>query len=412
MFRSKKAFTLIELLVVIAIIGILATVSIISLSDARAKSRDAKRAGDIKQIQTALELFFNDNNRYPTSTEWATGQIFSTSSSGTSTYMQAIPSAPTPIDGGCDNSQNTFYYAQTEGGNSYTISFCLGNTTGTLTAGPKCLTPGGIVDVDCTPCGSQLVTYGGYDYPTVLIGNQCWLAENLNVGSFIGNGVSAVGFDGNAGTNDDCIDVSGANWWSCQGYVGVQKYCYSDIANNCTTDGGLYEWAETLGLPSDCNGASSVDNGDGTFTLTCPTSGAQTILAEQQGICPNGWHVPSDSDWQTLEQGLATDPNCDSEVDGCTPAGGKLKETGTTHWGSPNTEATNSSGFTALPAGMRYFYSSFYSRSEGTLLWSTSPLLSDPLYAWYRFLSYTSSNISSLSDGRRAYGLSVRCLKN
>ncbi|OIO06909.1 hypothetical protein AUJ35_03135 [Candidatus Falkowbacteria bacterium CG1_02_41_21] len=67
--NSKKAFTLIELLVVIAIIGILATVSIISLSNARAKSRDAKRAGDMKQVQTALELFFNDNNRYPTATE-------------------------------------------------------------------------------------------------------------------------------------------------------------------------------------------------------------------------------------------------------------------------------------------------------------------------------------------------------
>jgi len=64
--NSKKAFTLIELLVVIAIIGILATVSIISLSNARAKSRDAKRVGDMKQIQTALELFFNDKNRYPT----------------------------------------------------------------------------------------------------------------------------------------------------------------------------------------------------------------------------------------------------------------------------------------------------------------------------------------------------------
>jgi len=57
MFKPKKAFTLIELLVVIAIIGILATVSIISLTNARAKSRDAKRAGDMKQIQTALELF-------------------------------------------------------------------------------------------------------------------------------------------------------------------------------------------------------------------------------------------------------------------------------------------------------------------------------------------------------------------
>jgi uncharacterized delta-60 repeat protein len=64
--------------------------------------------------------------------------------------MQIIPSAPTPVDGSCTANQNTFSYQQTENGNSYTISFCLGNTTGTLTAGPKCLTPGGIVDMDCS----------------------------------------------------------------------------------------------------------------------------------------------------------------------------------------------------------------------------------------------------------------------
>lgn len=61
---------------VIAIIGILATISVIALSNARAKSRDAKRAGDMKQVQTALELFFNDQNRYPTAEEWNTGQIY------------------------------------------------------------------------------------------------------------------------------------------------------------------------------------------------------------------------------------------------------------------------------------------------------------------------------------------------
>ena len=74
--KQKKAFTLIELLVVIAIIGVIATISIIALQNARAKSRDAKRVGDAKQIQTALELFFNDNNRYPTAEEFALGSIF------------------------------------------------------------------------------------------------------------------------------------------------------------------------------------------------------------------------------------------------------------------------------------------------------------------------------------------------
>ncbi|MEI7620456.1 MAG: prepilin-type N-terminal cleavage/methylation domain-containing protein [Candidatus Falkowbacteria bacterium] len=149
--KNKKAFTLIELLVVIAIIGILATISVLALSNARAKSRDAKRAGDMKQVQTALELFFNDKNRYPTTEEWNTGKIYSTTTGVTSTYMQAIPAAPTPADGACTNAKNTIGYTPSSDGASYSISFCLGNTTGTLTPGPKCLTPGGIVDVDCSP---------------------------------------------------------------------------------------------------------------------------------------------------------------------------------------------------------------------------------------------------------------------
>ncbi|MEI7620552.1 MAG: prepilin-type N-terminal cleavage/methylation domain-containing protein, partial [Candidatus Falkowbacteria bacterium] len=94
--KTKPAFTLIELLVVIAIIGILATVSVIAFQNARAKSRDAKRIGDVKQVQTALELFFNDQNRYPTADEWNSGKLYSTSTGVTSTYMQVIPNAPTP----------------------------------------------------------------------------------------------------------------------------------------------------------------------------------------------------------------------------------------------------------------------------------------------------------------------------
>ncbi|PIT94462.1 hypothetical protein COT98_03540, partial [Candidatus Falkowbacteria bacterium CG10_big_fil_rev_8_21_14_0_10_39_9] len=117
---------------VIAIIGILATISVIALSNARAKSRDAKRAGDMKQVQTALELFFNDQNRYPTAEEWNTGQIYSTTTDSTTTYMQIIPTAPTPADGACLDRKNTFGYQQTDSGNSYTLSFCLGGNTGTL----------------------------------------------------------------------------------------------------------------------------------------------------------------------------------------------------------------------------------------------------------------------------------------
>ncbi|PIT94787.1 hypothetical protein COT98_02110 [Candidatus Falkowbacteria bacterium CG10_big_fil_rev_8_21_14_0_10_39_9] len=198
--KSKKAFTLIELLVVIAIIGILATVSVITLSNARAKSRDAKRAGDIKQVQTALELFFNDNNRYPTVAEWNTRQLFSTTTDATTTYMQIIPTAPTPAAGTCTSNQNTISYTPTEDGSSYYISFCLGNTTGTLNPGPKCLIPGGgIIDVNCSGGATESFTL------TYTAGAN---------GSIVGTSPQTVnsGASGSAVTADPDPGYSFVNW--------------------------------------------------------------------------------------------------------------------------------------------------------------------------------------------------------
>jgi prepilin-type N-terminal cleavage/methylation domain-containing protein len=140
---KQKAFTLIELLVVIAIIGILTTIAVVALNNARAKARDAKRVADVKQVQTALELFFNDKGRYPTDEEFASGSIYSTSSNGTTTYMAAVPTAPTPADGSCSSGDNQFTYSNTTDGGSYTIRYCLGGTTGSLLTGANCATPGG-----------------------------------------------------------------------------------------------------------------------------------------------------------------------------------------------------------------------------------------------------------------------------
>lgn len=149
---KKKAFTLIELLVVIAIIGILATISVIALSNARAKSRDAKRVADIKQMSTALELFFNDKGYYPpeemlnsTSSPVYLGSIYSTSTNGTTTYMQIIPTAPTPADGECLDSENTYTYLRSQDGGSYRLDFCLGGRVGTISGGLMSATPAGFV---------------------------------------------------------------------------------------------------------------------------------------------------------------------------------------------------------------------------------------------------------------------------
>ncbi len=137
--KSKKAFTLVELLVVIAIIAILATLAIVALQQARKSARDAKRIADIRQMQTALELYFNDWGQYPDA-------LGTSIASGTYVYMNQVPTSPTPADGDCGAS-NTYAYSTTESGgyiSSYTISFCLGSQVGSFSSGSKYATPVGI----------------------------------------------------------------------------------------------------------------------------------------------------------------------------------------------------------------------------------------------------------------------------
>ncbi len=167
--KNQRGFTLIELLVVIAIIGLLASVVLLALNSARSKSRDAKRAGDVRQVMTALELYFNDCGSYPsTATDQTLGGTsvglyggsaatcgnnlgtstnggFGTAPSGT-TYMAQTPASPTPADGTCAAASltagpvngNTYLYkgsATTGISADYTLRFCVGGQTGGLSAG-------------------------------------------------------------------------------------------------------------------------------------------------------------------------------------------------------------------------------------------------------------------------------------
>lgn len=159
--NKSLGFTLIELLVVIAIIGILAAVVLVSLNSARAKSRDAKRLADVRQMQTALELYFNDCNQYPGGTNLVldgeglgsggvncVGGGWVSPPAGT-IYMQITSAAPTPHDnpgtgGTCDAAKNSYTYNQTSSGANYTIGFCLGGPTGGLAAGARTASSGGI----------------------------------------------------------------------------------------------------------------------------------------------------------------------------------------------------------------------------------------------------------------------------
>jgi general secretion pathway protein G len=156
---KHKGFTLIELLVVIAIIGLLSTLAVVALNNARAKGRDAKRVADVKSIQTALELYFADKNTYPvvatgSLTLGETGALtlsqtngFDDTIAGT-TYMGKVPDNPTP-PGSCDNysyrsTNNAFAACGTGPCKSYDLVFCLEDITGSLFAGEHSAHPAGI----------------------------------------------------------------------------------------------------------------------------------------------------------------------------------------------------------------------------------------------------------------------------
>ncbi len=161
--NKKQGFSLIELLVVVAIMGLLAAMSIISLNTARARARDARRLSDVKQIQTALEMYFNDSRKYPHSNDGyiedtclsndsdGDGVDFESSvcATGADVYMAKIPQNPKPRgDGDCIDKPYTYSRVTVgdETNASYYIVYCLGSSSGDIDEGPHHATPAGIID--------------------------------------------------------------------------------------------------------------------------------------------------------------------------------------------------------------------------------------------------------------------------
>jgi uncharacterized protein (TIGR02145 family)/prepilin-type N-terminal cleavage/methylation domain-containing protein len=461
MFKPKKAFTLIELLVVIAIIGILATISVIALTNARAKSRDAKRAGDMKQIQTALELFFNDKGRYPSASEWSTGKIFSTTTNATSSYMQIIPTAPTPADGACTANQNTITYTPAEDGSSYAISFCLGGNTGILDSGAKCLTPGGIIDVDCsgaaassftltytagsngsiTGTSPQTVASGGSGSAVTAVAGSGYhfvnwsdastanprtdtnvlanvaVTANFALTSFACGGTLVDSRDGQSYAT---VNINGQCWFKeninigtiaepiyGQGNfsAGIQKYCYNDHEINPAP--------ETVTCADDENcGGCDTDGGlyqwhmaagkdsDCDLFNSCydyPTDVCCTVSATD--ICPDGWHVPTTAEFKTLIEGLAT-PDCEvNSTWSCSPAGADLMVGGL-------------SEFDNLMVGWNNVDRSYYHRGAAAYLWTSTPwaeVHGDPQYAWNRVMVPANDTVYK-GKYRQDAAMPVRCI--
>jgi len=204
-------------------------------------------------------------------------------------------------------------------------------------------------------CGtSTVVDVDNNTYNTVQIGTQCWTQSNLK----------------------------------------VSKYCNGDIIPTGLNDS---VWENTT------SGAYAIYNNDRRNDGLYGKLYNHYAVTDSRGLCPTGWHVPSDAEWNTLE----------NQSGGSSVAGGALKSTAMQPtpggWASPNTGATNSSGFTALPCGRRTYWGSFIDVTDDGYWWSSSA--SSGSTAWNRNLNTNDSTISR-NNGYRAGGFSVRCVRD
>jgi uncharacterized protein (TIGR02145 family) len=163
----------------------------------------------------------------------------------------------------------------------------------------------------------------------------------------------------------------------------IEKYCYNDYPADCATYGGLYQWAEAVQYQ---NGASNITSPSPAFTVNL------------RGICPTGWHLPSDAEWSSLETTLG----------GSSVAGGALKSTSSL-WIFPNTGATNSSGFSALPGGLSTTNGIYIFKGNFAYFWSSSE--SSATNAVVRELYYEDSGINRIPYPKNT-GFSARCIKD
>ena len=204
--------------------------------------------------------------------------------------------------------------------------------------------------------GPNITDVEGNSYKTVTIGTQTWMAENLKVSKY------------NDGT--PMSNVKDSIEWS-KLTTGAWCYYNKDEKNNAKY-GKLYNWYAV----------SKTSNGN-------------------KNVCPTSWHVPTDSEWMVLTDYLG----------GITVARGKLKEVGTTSWNSPNTDATNTSLFSALPGGFRGDDGSYDGIGVGGVWWSSTE--SDTSNAWCRYLyDGDDDDDAGRGGGNKTFGLSVRCLRD
>ncbi len=219
-------------------------------------------------------------------------------------------------------------------------------------------------NVFCGTIDTTLLTdIDGHSYPTVKICNQTWTAKNLDVSRY---------------RNGDIIpQVTDSTQWA---NLTTGAWCWynNDSATYGSVYGRLYNW----------------------YAVNDP-----------RGLAPLGWHVSSNSDWNSMIKCL--DNSADTTCYECiqsTLMGGKLKDTGTRYWIAPNIGATNSSQFTALPGGFRNINTLLFTViGEYGEFWTSTPV--DQSYAWPRVIHNSTTNISK-NTRLKGNGFSVRLLKD
>lgn len=210
-------------------------------------------------------------------------------------------------------------------------------------------------------CGEPIIDARDQQvYPTILIGHQCWMARNLNVGTRI---------DGIIDQADNGI---------------IEKYCYNNSEDSCSGYGGLYMWNEMMNYSSD------------------------TLLS---GICPDGWISPTDCTWKILEgntdsQYGAGDPEWNGTGWRGFDAGKNLKSS---HSWSNNGNGVDLFDFQTLPAGYRSSTGNFYNFGMFAYFWTSTE--SQGVYGWNRWMGYNSDEIARHSNDKHN-GRSVRCYRS
>ncbi|MBA7520567.1 hypothetical protein ES705_12663 [subsurface metagenome] len=280
------------------------------------------------------------------------------------TTTSSVVGGEVTSDGGGTVTEKGIFWSTVDDPRNTGSKLSIGSDTGSFSTNLTGLVSGRTYYIEAYATNSKGTAYGaqknfttllgdidGNVYQTITIGTQTWMAENLATTTY-NNGTAIP------------LAVDNSDWL----FISTAAYCnYDDNESFVDTYGRLYNL----------------------YAVTSPYH-----------ICPTGWHIPSDEEWTILETYLG----------GSTVAGGKLKETSYAHWNSPNSEATNESGFTALPGGSRGAdFGDYGGMGYWGYWWSSTYDIHDTY--WIRVMFYDSGEISRVSR-RGATGYSVRCVRD